>query len=698
MTKPQYLDHLCDTAVRFLDVREPEKKFKDLMTKAFRSLRSLVDDPTSAGLPDPNQTPPLEPIGQKRSATTTVSRENPRTAKAKTALGSYAEAITGKSASLTLPFGAKSAPPKTPAKYASGAIGAAVPPKGKPKAKAKSQGGSTPIGASSKVKQGTAKGKVPVITSDSALEYLRNAPNDQSFDEYQYAQDTSAQPDIQTTQTVQDDQNVPGDQTDQDEQVARAVQADLDAQAALDATAVDPDQPGNLPDWDENDDAAMQQALVLSKQHTQSQGSDPQAASSTGAGQSTDQELNHELQVGIEYQTEVQNLQMKMTRGILHPDDVARYRTVSKLWSDNQARVAELFDRQVQENLNRQSQSTKAMLGSLKPLNISRAKAPTIKPPPSSKDSTGASTTSAPGKQGGTTDASKAHPPISGSGRPVAVKTLPQGPPAGPLKGTNPGPKSVPIQGGLPAPASPKGSSQSHLIGKNVSPRGNPPPRVLRRPSGPSSIADGQTPRSVASEATAVLEEKLRKKKEAKRTRQDEQAEVYRDDREKNKQQRSHHHQQEHRHTRVLDEEIGHQVNDHHPLILRMMTIDHPHQGVLDLEDVNKTGVIGQGLTETRGRNVEDEAHLMRRKGHDLNADRVNIDHPKREGGIPPLHHNNEKRKGMRRTGISPGLPSQSRQRRRNLRTRHHCHHQILFQRQPRRLQLNNRKRLSLVK
>ena len=209
-----------------------------------------------------------------------------------------------------------------------------------------------------------------------------------------------------------------------------------------------------------------------------------------------------------------------------------------------------LFDRQAQENLNRQSQSTQAILGSLKPLNISRAKAPPVKPPPSSKDSTGASTTSAPGKQGGGADTRKAPPPISGSGRPVAVKILPQGPPVGPPKGINPGTRSVPIQGGLPAPASPKGSSQSHLTGKIVSPRGNPPPNVLRRPSGPSSIGDGQTPRSVASEATAVLEEKLRKKKEARRTRQDDEAEVYRDDRDRHKQQRSHHHQQEHRHTR----------------------------------------------------------------------------------------------------------------------------------------------------
>ena len=239
-------------------------------------------------------------------------------------MGSYAEAATGKSASLTLPIGAKAAPAKTPAKYASGAIGAAVPPKEKAKAKAKGQGGNTPIGATSKTKQGTAVGKAPVITSDSALEYLRNAPDDQSFDEYQSAQDTSAQPNIQTTQDVQEDQQVQddqnvNDQTAQDEQIARAVQADLDAQAAQDATAVDPDQPANLPDWDEEDDAAMQQALILSRQPNQPQGADPQAASSTGAGQSTEQELNHELQVGIDYQTEVQNLQMKNDTGNSSP-------------------------------------------------------------------------------------------------------------------------------------------------------------------------------------------------------------------------------------------------------------------------------------------------------------------------------------------------------------------------------------------
>ena len=131
----------------------------------------------------------------------------------------------------------------------------------------------------------------------------------------------------------------------------------------------------------------------------------------------------------------------------------------------------------------------------------------------------------------------------------------------------------------------------------------------------------------------------------------------------------------------ILDEGIGLQVNDHHPLILRMTIIDHSHQGPPDPEDVSIPGIIGQGLIGTRGLNVEGEAHLKRREGHDPNEDRVNIDHPKiGEGGIPPLHHNNKKRTGMRKTGISPSLPSQSRQRQRNLRTRHHYHHQILLQ------------------
>ena len=461
MTKSEYMDYLCDTAIGFQNVREPDPKLKEVMIKALTSLKAFVDDPTTAGLPDPNQAPPMEPIGQKRHAATAASQVTQKVAKAKTGVGTYAEAITGKSTSLTLPIGAKSGPAKTPAKFASGAIGAPVPPKGKAKSKAKNQGGSAPIGAASTAKQNAAKRGEPLITSDTALEFLKNAPATQSFADYQQTthgalagHDAQDAQNVQDDQAVQEDQTVQDDQTAQDEQIARAYQADLDAQGAQDATATQSGQAGNLPEQDEDDDAVMQQVLLQSRQQAQPQGSDLQAASSAGATQSTDQE--HELQVGVDYQTEVQTLQMKMSQGLLRPDEVARYRTVSQLWSANQARVAELCDRQVQESIAQQSRNTRAILGSIQPLNPAKPKGPTVKPSPSSKDSTGACSPPAPGKQGGATGLKKAPPPILGTGRPLAIKTQPQGPPSGPPKGSSSGVKSLPIQGASQAPSSPK--------------------------------------------------------------------------------------------------------------------------------------------------------------------------------------------------------------------------------------------------
>ena len=566
MTKSQYLDCLCETAIRFLDVKEPELKFKQVMTKAFTSLKALVDNPITAGLPNPNQVQSVEPIGQKRPSAAATSQGNLRVAKAK--MGTYADVATAKSTSVPLPIGAKSAPPKTPVKFASGAIGAPVPPKGKSKAKAKSPGGQAPIGASSTTKQGTAKRSEPAITSDTALEYLKNAPPSQSFADYQTTQVASADPDapepqtahedqtVQDDQTAQHDQTPRGDQaaqndqTEQDEQIARAVQADLDAQATRGATTPQSGQDGNLPDLNDDDDAIMQQVLVQSRQTAQPQGSDPQATSSAGTTQSTEQEIQRELELGIEYQTEVQTLQLKMSQARLTSDEVARYRTVSQLSSANQARVAELCERQVQESMAQTSRDTRAILGSIQPLNPSKPSGPTVKPPPSSKDTTGACSTPVPGKQGTATGLRKAPPPILGTNRPLAVKTQPQGPPTAPPKGQGSGAKSLPIQGGAPAPASPKPTAQSHLIGKIVSPRGNPPPRVLPRsnnPSRPSSIAGGHTPTSARSEATADLEEKLRRKKELKRARTDEQHYARDDERDPPRQHGSRHQRQEYR-------------------------------------------------------------------------------------------------------------------------------------------------------
>ena len=329
-----------------------------------------------------------------------------------------------------------------------------------------------------------------------------------------------------------------------------ACQADLDAQAAKDAAATAQPQAAGYPDLDEEDDAAMQQALILSRKHDMSQGSDPQAASSAGPAATTDQELQRELQLGLEYQTEVQTLQMKMQRGPLSSEEVARYCTVSKLSNDNHARIAELCERQVQESLAQKAKSTSAMLGSFRPLNTGKPKGPAYKSPPAAKDSTGAGITPATAKQGGVAMVKKAPPPMLGDNRPPAIKPPPQRQQTGPPKGQCAAATTQPTPGTQPAPLSPKGSSQSHLDGRVVSPRGNPPPRVIPKTahqSRASSVTDAQTPRSTASIATADLEELLRKKKEAKRARPDEQAEVQRDDRGQPKQQRSRHHKQEHR-------------------------------------------------------------------------------------------------------------------------------------------------------
>ena len=176
MTKPEYMDHLCNTAIGVQNAKEPDPAFKAVMIKALTSLKGFVNDPTTAGLPDPNQAPPIEPIGQKRPATTTASQVNPKVAKAKAGMGTYAEAAIGKSKSPTPPIGAKSTPAKASAKAASGAIGAPVSPKGKAKSMAKDQGGNPPIGAASTAKQDAAKRNNPSITSETALEFLRDAP------------------------------------------------------------------------------------------------------------------------------------------------------------------------------------------------------------------------------------------------------------------------------------------------------------------------------------------------------------------------------------------------------------------------------------------------------------------------------------------------------------------------------------------
>ena len=287
--------------------------------------------------------------------------------------------------------------------------------------------------------QDAAKQNDPSITADSVLDHLRDASPS-------YQQTAQRGSDGQQPQDTQDGQD---DQTAQDEQIAMACQADLDAQAAQDAAATAQHEVAGCPDFDEEDDAAMQQVLILSRQHDMSQGSDPQAASSAGAAPTTEQELRRELQLGLEYQTEVQTLQMKMQRGPLSSEEVARYCTVSKLSNDNHARTAELCERQVQESL--------AQLGSFRPLNTGKPKEPAHKTPPAAKDSTGAGTTPAIAKQGGVAMVKKAPPPMLGDNRPPVIKPPPQRQQTGPPKGQCASATTRPTPGTQPAPLSPKG-------------------------------------------------------------------------------------------------------------------------------------------------------------------------------------------------------------------------------------------------
>ena len=58
-----------------------------------------------------------------------------------------------------------------------------------------------------------------------------------------------------------------------------------------------------LPDWDDEDDAAMQQALWQSRQQAQMQGADPTASSSAATGRTVGDEIQCELKMGQRLQT-----------------------------------------------------------------------------------------------------------------------------------------------------------------------------------------------------------------------------------------------------------------------------------------------------------------------------------------------------------------------------------------------------------
>ena len=165
-----------------------------------------------------------------------------------------------------------------------------------------------PIGAVSTAKQDSDKQQDTSITPDSALDYLTNATSDQSFADFQTAQaaqgtqDAQAALDTQSAQTVQAQLNV---QAAGDAQPAQTQAAQGASQSATQAQGT-----GTL-DWDDADDAAMQQALWQSRQQAQMQGSDPTASSSAGSGRTIDDEIQYELQMGRDFKREAEGLEKK---------------------------------------------------------------------------------------------------------------------------------------------------------------------------------------------------------------------------------------------------------------------------------------------------------------------------------------------------------------------------------------------------
>ena len=277
-----------------------------LCVKALDILKAFVADPKTAGLPDPNVVTGAPGQGQKRTANEASSQAKAKAKQGGSAPGTYASAVTGKANGQTVPIGAKTGDPnlaKVPAKYASGAIGAPAPAKNP----ATASNGTSAIGAPGVAKQGAPQPSASEITSDSALQYLqylKDAPASQSFDEYQVSKANS-----QTT-------------------------------LAPNVSQVD---------VDDDDDPGLQQALLASRQQSQPQGSDPTASSPAAVQRSIQEELFDELEVGRHLDGEAGQLEQKLYLEGLTIDELERFRKISQLKNTNMLRVAELCEQRIHE-------------------------------------------------------------------------------------------------------------------------------------------------------------------------------------------------------------------------------------------------------------------------------------------------------------------------------------------------------------
>ena len=364
LTKSDYLKHLYQTAEGYHRAKETNPTHLETFIKALDVLKYSVNAPTTAGLRDPSSVQSDLAAAQQQS----------KPKKDKPAVESYAAAVTGQSATKPLPIGAKMPSAKASEKLPSGAIGAPIAAK----PKAISSAGNVPAGTASTANQGPSDQQDANITSTSALEFLANAPGDQSFADYQATQGS------QPAQDIQSGQSTPVAQDSKAGRDARTAQSTQSA-SSISQSATQAQDAGVM-DLDDEDEAVMQQVLWQSRQQTQMQGADPTASSSTGGpaiqARSIEEEVQDELEKGRGFQEEASSLEQIMLQRCLTPFEVDRLRTVTQMINANKQRVVELCEAQVRENQAKQARDTSAMLASLKPLQPSKPKPQAQRIPP----------------------------------------------------------------------------------------------------------------------------------------------------------------------------------------------------------------------------------------------------------------------------------------------------------------------------
>ena len=301
-----------------------------------------------------------------------------------------------------------------------------------------------------------------------------------------------------------------------------------------------------------------------------------------------------------------------------------------------------------------------AMLASLKPLQPSKPKPLAQTTAPTAKDSTTMPPPPVVVK----------HPSRGGGKAPPPVLTPPLPPPAKPPptqqqpgneqdSGKGPSPGTLPITkfsgGSAAAPASPKGRSTHQGQRPLISPKGRPPPTIAipsqqSRQSGALTAAIS-SPRSVATEDTAYLEDKLERKREAKR----QWAKAYEGGRAEEEDPSSINAdliitKKSIGRVEILDEESSLQGMNLHLQRAQMVTIGPHRLEDLDLEGRSAQGVIDLGHVVALDRgDVERAAHLTKGGDHAQIKEKMSISHPKiGEGEMTLLHHCSKRKTGLR--------------------------------------------------